>query len=749
MEHQREPLTKAPDSPGPKDQEYRRSSVKYTPIPGHGHYGALGKPVHNHVDETTWGGWLVKAVWFQNLMGLVIIANSAVLGMETDMGEFPLDGLHWNDIEDGFLIVFLAEILLKICVEGCYFFHHEHEDFVWNYFDMLIVGLGAFDMFARYILERSGTGGFATVFRTFRLMRILRIFRLLKFLKRLYLLAMGLIEAAKAIFWVTILMCFVLYICALVLVKTVGRPPESDPHYDFLDYHFGSIPESMISLFILMSSPNLPIFQEEKGLLDTHIVLTLFLIMFITFGSFGMIAMLTGVINESMFENNEMHKEEKRHQHELMRVSLGDKCADIFMGLEQNEDGEAYVSEVQRVAGDVVQLVEAAGAHIAHGDTTKIIAHMDIDHSGTVSIVEFVDTIEKLAEGLSPMAILDVHHSVGHSNKKLDDLDAKVDTIKETLEHIQRSVENLEKRGSNPDSMQTTVSQMAEMGRSIQMLSDQIGSSESRLQYAVSRQVGEIGTSVQKMTEMQVKKQDVQLLSHPGEQLGQQIDEIQKSLQKLIDEKQKEGSRDTLKYSSPMQPHPSHTAAVERVGLSIQQLHDKMNTGGEQAVVSQQISEVQKSVDRLVEKDNGNSRSQLAVAGQMQAIGSSVQKLLQTKEGQDVQNSQELEKLRTSVQRLFEQALQSSDRSVQQLQRQVDSAQENLLSGVAELGGVVLGGVGDLLSKKMAAMQTSILSELAASQELSLQKLLAVGLPEADATLAELRQKIQMLEAYV
>merc|ERR1719482_650498 len=114
-----------------------------------------------------------------------------------------------------------------------------------------------------------------------------------------------------------------LYVCGIVLVRTIGRPPSTDPHYDFLSERFGTIVDSMITLFVLMSSPNLPVYQDEVGLLDAKPFLTMFLIVFITFGSFGMIALLTGVINESMFENNELRKEEKRHQHEKMRMSLG------------------------------------------------------------------------------------------------------------------------------------------------------------------------------------------------------------------------------------------------------------------------------------------------------------------------------------------------------------------------------------------------------------------------------------------
>merc|ERR1719473_1596257 len=106
----------------------------------------------------------------------------------------------------------------------------------------------------------------------------------------------------------------------------------------------------MITCFVLMSSPNLPIYQDEIGLLEQRPLLTMFLIGFITFGSFGMLAMLTGVINESMFENNELRKLQIRTEHEEMRVRFFEDCADLFEAVPVNALGEAQISDVKTLA---------------------------------------------------------------------------------------------------------------------------------------------------------------------------------------------------------------------------------------------------------------------------------------------------------------------------------------------------------------------------------------------------------------
>merc|ERR1719482_2368732 len=200
--------------------------------------------------------------------------------------------------------------------------------------------LGLVDFTVSFFMGQS-TGGAATLFRIIRLLRILRIIRIVKFLKQLYLLAFGLAEAAQAVFWVTILMTFIIYVCAIIMVKTVGRPDASDEHHDFLNYHFGGVIPSMITLFVLMSSPNLPIYQDEAGLLEERPFFSIFLVVFIIFGSFGMIALLTGVISESMFEKNDMRKEEERIEHENMRKNMQLRCKVLFHSLSLDEDDSA------------------------------------------------------------------------------------------------------------------------------------------------------------------------------------------------------------------------------------------------------------------------------------------------------------------------------------------------------------------------------------------------------------------------
>jgi voltage-gated sodium channel len=367
---------------------------------------------------------------FQCFEALLIVGNAAVIGMETDMTSFK----HWNDIENGFLLVFLLELIYKIIVIGpLRYFNCNDPEFCWNAFDVAIVGLGCFD--ATMILmfpNEDHSGNFATLFRMVRLLRILRIFRIVKFLKELYVLAFGLVEAVKAVFWVTVLMFFVLYVCSIVLVKTVGQTSPDDKNYEFLTYRYGSIIDSMLTLFVLMSSPNFVIYQDEDGLLDAHPPFVVFLIMFITFGSFGMIALLTGVISESMFQKNEVRKEQVRIEQEEMKEHITRECASLFTTVEIDGCTEVKVEEVQTLTAELCSMLAECGIQFSHADMSRIIGFMDIDGTGLIGIDEFVSTMLKVADGLGPMSIQELQNRVGT-------VERKVDRVQETLNECMAS----------------------------------------------------------------------------------------------------------------------------------------------------------------------------------------------------------------------------------------------------------------------------------------------------------------------
>lgn len=394
----------------------------------------------------------VHSIKFQCVSALLILANAIVIGFETDLPDLDC----WNYVESGFLLTFTLELFLKIVVIGpSVYFDIKNEDFNSNLFDVSIVSLGLMDAsmeFAQSTVNpgghRSRVMGGATVFRMVRLLRILRIFRIVRFLKQLYMLAFGFAMAAEAVFWVTFLMMFVLYVSSIVLVRTVGHTStEEDIHGEFLQRKFGTILRSMTTLFELMAVPDV---SPYRDVLIHRPLMAVFLVAYVIFGSFGMIALLTGVISEGMFEKNRVRSEEERVDRETVRKILGGRCLELFNNLPHDDDGDAKADDIAQLLPDIGMMFEQNGIVFTHHDLEGMMKFIDADGSGTISRDEFSHFILTMSEGVTPILFHEIFYSVAQLQAKIEDRDGQQRTFEktalETLQELKGQVQTLSQR---------------------------------------------------------------------------------------------------------------------------------------------------------------------------------------------------------------------------------------------------------------------------------------------------------------
>ena len=162
---------------------------------------------------------------FQNFITLIIIINSALIGLET----FPSITKVYGTIIDAFdliiLVMFTIEIVLKILVYHWRFFTN-----TWNIFDFAIITIS--------IIPAAGS------FSIFRALRIIRTLRLLKSLPKLRLIIESLLHSIPSIGWIMVLLGIVYYIFAVVGTNLFG---SEYPEY------FGDLSKSIFTLFQIMT----------------------------------------------------------------------------------------------------------------------------------------------------------------------------------------------------------------------------------------------------------------------------------------------------------------------------------------------------------------------------------------------------------------------------------------------------------------------------------------------------------------
>jgi len=364
------------------------------------------------------GADFISSTYFHVFVAAMIILNAIIIGFETN----DPDAEHWDMFEEVLLVIFSMELAARLVFFGpITLLDPNNPDFAWNIFDMFLITIGLLDCLFDFIHEQQAgrlthdghSTGVTSVFRVFRLLRILRIFRLIRFLKKLYILSYGFVLAAIAVFWVSLLMGVVLYVCAIILTRTMGEQDTDDGHAEFWKSHYGKIPLTMFTLFQLMMQPNL---VEYQGLLNDRPIFAAFLVGFIIFGSFGMIALLTGVISEAMFEKNQLRLQEERTDREMTRQALLEKCQTIFdevvLATGSDED-EVPKETLMRTLPRLHETFDTLNLPYTAHDLQDMLEVMDTDGSGTINKSEFCRGILHIAENsedLRPMLMMELHY---------------------------------------------------------------------------------------------------------------------------------------------------------------------------------------------------------------------------------------------------------------------------------------------------------------------------------------------------
>eukprot|EP00403_Amphidinium_massartii_P006535 CAMPEP_0178373204 /NCGR_PEP_ID=MMETSP0689_2-20121128/1744_1 /TAXON_ID=160604 /ORGANISM="Amphidinium massartii, Strain CS-259" /LENGTH=796 /DNA_ID=CAMNT_0019993143 /DNA_START=292 /DNA_END=2682 /DNA_ORIENTATION=+ len=186
---------------------------------------------------------------FEALVGLVIIVNGILIGVEQDM-DFVLT-IHgpWFWMDLFFTVFFFMEMVVKLIYSGC----REHfcgTDWTWNIFDDFLVLLAVADSLVAAFQrgDEVGTSTF-TVIRVFRLTRVTRLFRIfqLRHFRELALMVKGLFAGMRTLFWAIVLLFFAIYIFA-VLTSALIKLEKADAVIAE-ERLFADVPQSMFTAF--------------------------------------------------------------------------------------------------------------------------------------------------------------------------------------------------------------------------------------------------------------------------------------------------------------------------------------------------------------------------------------------------------------------------------------------------------------------------------------------------------------------
>ena len=240
---------------------------------------------------------IVNSEPFTFFIAGVILANAAVLGLETyDSIDRDVGGLL-NTLNDVFLGIFVVEVAMRFASYG-----RRPQDFFrsgWNVFDLVVVG-------AAFV---PGLNKNSTLLRVARLARVARVVRLLPDV-RVLMLAMA--RSIPPMMSLAVFGVLVLYVYAMIGWYLFA---DEDPDA------WGNIGQAMLTMFVLLTLENFPD-KLERGT-EIHPQSWIFFVSFALLAAFILLNVLIGVVINSMEEAREIEIEREREALKKLRAEPG------------------------------------------------------------------------------------------------------------------------------------------------------------------------------------------------------------------------------------------------------------------------------------------------------------------------------------------------------------------------------------------------------------------------------------------
>jgi voltage-gated sodium channel len=232
-------------------------------------------------------GRIVESSWFDPLMLSIIAINAVTLGLETyeSIDASIGDELHLlNDVILGLFVVELAVRMAAHADRPREFFRSG-----WNVFDFVVIAAS----FVPGVREN------ATLLRLVRLLRIVRAVRLLPDLRVLTVAVGRSVPGVASLAAITLLLVYVYGMVGWVIFH------DHDPA------NFENIGQSMVTMFLLLTLENLPVYIERGQALSDWTLL--FYVSYVLLASFLIFNLFIGIVINSMEEARaiELHRAER------------------------------------------------------------------------------------------------------------------------------------------------------------------------------------------------------------------------------------------------------------------------------------------------------------------------------------------------------------------------------------------------------------------------------------------------------
>jgi voltage-gated sodium channel len=315
---------------------------------------------------------IAKATLFENFTLAIISFNVLWIAIDTDnnTADVLVDAKpQYQVVENLFCTYFTIELAIRFCA-----FEHKTNFFkdLWCLFDSFLVLLMIAETWVLSVfILITGSGGGAggglgnaailRIARMFRLCRVGRMARLLRAVPELMILVKGIFVATRSVFFTLCLLGAIVYVFGIAFVHLCDGTDVGDTHFD-------NVPNSMSTLLLRGTFPDLADLVEEIG--SVHLGLAFIFMIFVLLSTLMLLNMLVGVLVEVV---NVVSSVEKEHMAVLFVKS---KLEDILDQADENGDHVISRDEFHNL--------------LLNPDAARTIAEVGVDVVGLADCSDFI-----------------------------------------------------------------------------------------------------------------------------------------------------------------------------------------------------------------------------------------------------------------------------------------------------------------------------------------------------------------------
>mmetsp|Transcript_62119 Transcript_62119/g.110841 ORF Transcript_62119/g.110841 Transcript_62119/m.110841 type:complete len:659 (+) Transcript_62119:84-2060(+) len=336
---------------------------------------------------------------------------------------------HDSSVPVGFLvahvifgIIFTVEITLRWVADGLLGYFRTPE-WGWNLFDVFVLVVSIIEIGFELGSQRKSmfvSIALTRLLRVIRFVRIFRVVRVFRFFRELRLMLYAILGSVKSLVWVTKVFLLLFYVFGIGMTSGVYERLERDDLwqdqsqvYVQLRRHFGTMPRSMMSLYMGMSNG-----RDWGELYDpleelSWIYQTMFIV-YITFSIFAVVNVVTSIFVETALRTSERDREFQIQEELRSKEDYLRSIYKLFKEIDTNDSGTITINEFEEKLEDERALVYLKCLKLDCTEARTLFALLDVDRSGSVEIEEFLLGCEKLKGEARSLDVAVIQYELRH-----------------------------------------------------------------------------------------------------------------------------------------------------------------------------------------------------------------------------------------------------------------------------------------------------------------------------------------------